>query len=55
MTDQEDEVIEGVVYEVIDNECDTNSVAEGEVEGAQCYNLRRPRQQTLHHTTILTG
>ena len=39
--------VEGEVYEVFDNERDAKGAAEGEVEGAQSYNLRGPCPPTF--------
>ena len=43
----DDDEIEGVVYEVLDDEHDANGTTDGEVEGAQPYNLRRQQPPTF--------
>ena len=51
----DDDEIEGVVYKVPDEEHDANGIIDGEVEGAQPYNLRRRQPPTFESYDNLNG
>ena len=55
MLHDNDDEIEGVVYEVPDDKHDANGITDGKVEGAQPYNLRRQQPPTFESYDNLNG